>query len=271
MSSKDDSPAPTDQKPPEDTPSESDRDSQPSDKTVRDWDWKSTSNPPATIPEVTVAGAGPAIIQQSTLSHDSEMRELAKQQASHRSVWASLFGRRPMEATSTFRVPEDADPDEACAWLRNDPFAPRTLAVYPEICLHADDRRNPAGLNRYRRPNCKGPFVDYLCFFRLSGLLVIFNLFLLQEIPEPVRALLLDPTLYLITCFDEHYATALLNTDVRLNVPPQPACSLRKLLQLAATAGISLVHDLASQTAFRDLPLRSFGMNFYYVPLQTDI
>jgi len=154
MSSKEDSPAPTDQKPSEDTPSESDRDSQPSDKTVLDWDWKSTSNPPATIPEVTVSGAGLAIIQQSTLSHDSEMRELAKQQASHRSVWASLFGRRPMEATSTFRVPEDADP-----------FSRRTLAVYPEICLHADDRRNQAGLNRYRRPNCKGPFVDYLCFF----------------------------------------------------------------------------------------------------------
>jgi len=141
MTSKDSLPPVTpDQKLSDETQSESDKESQPSEKVVRDWDWKAAPTALTTIPEVTVAGSSTAIIESSNLSTDADLHNLAKQHASHRSTWANLLGRRPMEATCTFRVPEDADPDEACGWLRNDPFAPRTLAVYPEICLHADDR-----------------------------------------------------------------------------------------------------------------------------------
>jgi len=246
----------------DDADTSSERGSQETETERRDWDWKKA--PPSSVPEATAATPAvpvsplPAIIQPSA-SRDRELKQLTRQHASTKQTWLNLFGRRPMEASVVVRVPEDEDPNEACSWLKEDTFAPRMLAVYPEICHVADPSRNPAGLNRFRRPNCTGPFVDYLCFFRLSGMLIIFNLFLLQEIPEPVRSLLQDTSLYLISCYDEHYSTALLNTDMRLETPPRPTCSLQQLLKLAGAAGLALTRDLADPNTIRELPLRCFG------------
>lgn len=168
-----------------------------------------------------------------------------------------VFGRRPLEVTTVLRIPNDISAEAACNLLYRDPYIPKTLAVYSELCVEFNITNVPADLRKHRDESSTGPFVGHFCLLRPSGILCVFDFIALKEIPEDLQTLLMDKSISLITFDDHGFSDALENTDTRIR-RVRPRFSMVNLMELAEIAKLEDFCSLKSMDLV-DIDRELFG------------
>lgn len=173
--------------------------------------------------------------------------------------WLKKFGRRPMEVTVVVSVPNQISAADACELLRRDKNATNTLSIFGEHYVESDINNIPSDLVKHHRSDCDGPFIGYLCIFRSSGLLCIFDLSKLCEIPDALRNLLEDKTFTFVSFTNIDLVNALRNTDIRLQ--NLEVLSVQYLLELAVLADLPNFSMSLAKNCVSELSLYYFGIS----------
>lgn len=175
-----------------------------------------------------------------------------------KSEWLVKYHRFPIESR-IYHVPRDLNAEEACQILTSDRIRPGILTLQCETYYEMDAEPQP-DQHAHRALGVAGPFCDFLYAYRPDGFLCIFNLQNFNEVPRPLRDLLLDPSRAFLMFDAESQINCLVNTDSRL-IGLSTIYDVKEIYHIARCSLIQPFKSLPDNITLVQIASVLFGVN----------
>lgn len=138
--------------------------------------------------------------------------------------WMNMVGRPPLVGQYIL-CPRDITVDEACDLIKSDPKYPGVIGIdceffngkklIPWTAWSVHRRKKSAYIGKYGTSNIHGPFVRLIQLARCDGCVIVFDLIILEGIPQQLLQFLTSESTSLIGFGSKSDTDALTTTDAR--------------------------------------------------------